>query len=181
MDRLLDRGLVTPKMVRAVAQRLADFYRTAERSERIKGFALPERVSEDTDENFEQTRVYVGRTISREQFDEIQGATNGFLSRERERFLRRCQEGRIRDCHGDLRLEHVFFGDEISILCPAGEVYLPLAWQIFTNVYNEDSIELRAYLYLWVAAGNFVSDQINFADKFRTRGIVFLPIEDTFF
>jgi aminoglycoside phosphotransferase family enzyme len=116
MDRLLDRGLVTPEMVTAVADRLADFYRTAERSERIKRFALPERVREDTDENFEQTRAYVGRTISREQFDEIQGATNGFFSRERERFLERCEEERIRDCHGDLRLEHVFFGDEISIL-----------------------------------------------------------------
>ena len=116
MDRLLDRGLVTPDMVTAVSERLADFYRTAERSERIKRFALPERVKEDTDENFEQTRAYVGRTISREQFDEVQGATNGFFSHERERFLERCQEERIRDCHGDLRLEHVFFGDEISIL-----------------------------------------------------------------
>ena len=116
MDRLLDRGLVTPKMVAAVAKRLADFYRTAENNEKIKGFALPDRVKEDTDENFEQTRSYVDRTISREQFDGIQGATNGFLSRHRERFLKRCEEGWIRDCHGDLRLEHVFFGEEISIL-----------------------------------------------------------------
>jgi hypothetical protein len=116
MDRLLDRQLVTPEMVAAVAKRLADFYRTAETTEKIKGFALPDRVKVDTDENFEQTRSYVDRTISREQFDEIQGVTNDFLRHEGERFLKRCEEGWIRDCHGDLRLEHVFFGDEISIL-----------------------------------------------------------------
>jgi len=116
MDRLLDRGLVTPDMVAEVATRLADFYGGAETNERIRGFARPERLRQDTDENFEQTEKYIGTTISREQFEEIQRATDSFLVRKGEVFFQRIDGDWIRDCHGDLRLEHIFFGDEISIL-----------------------------------------------------------------
>lgn len=116
MDRLLDRGLVTQDMVEEVAERLADFYGRAETSERIRGFARPERVRQDTDENFEQTEKYIGTTISREQFQEIQKATDSFLKKKRKVFFQRIEGDWIRDCHGDLRLEHIFFGQEISIL-----------------------------------------------------------------
>jgi len=116
MDRLLDRGLVTPDMVAAVAQRLADFYERAETNERIRGFGRPERVRQDTDENFEQTERYIGTTISRERFQEIERAANSFLKQKREVFFERIKGGWIRDCHGDLRLEHIFFDEEISIL-----------------------------------------------------------------
>jgi aminoglycoside phosphotransferase family enzyme len=116
MDRLLDRGKVTPEMVKRVAEVLSDFYGRAETSERIGCFARPERVQQDTDENFEQTKKYIGTTITRKQFEEIRESTDSFLTERKDTFFERIKEGRIRDCHGDLRLEHIFFGDEISIL-----------------------------------------------------------------
>lgn len=116
MDRLLDRGEVTPDMVGRVAETLADFYGRAETSEKIKGFARPQRVRQDTDENFEQTEKYIGTTISREQFEEIQRSTDSFFKENRQIFFQRIEGDWIRDCHGDLRLEHIFFGEEISIL-----------------------------------------------------------------
>lgn len=116
MDRLLDRGMVTPDMVDKVAEILAHFYGRAETNETISGFARPERVRQDTDENFEQTEKYIGATISRAQFEEIQQSTNSFLKEKREVFFQRITGGWIRDCHGDLRLEHIFIGEEISIL-----------------------------------------------------------------
>jgi len=116
MDRLLDRGLVTPDMVAQVAEVLGDFYENAETNERIKSFARPDRVRQDTDENFDQTEKYIGITVSEEQFGEIQDSTNSFLKRKRDLFFKRIDDDRIRDCHGDLRLEHVFFGDKIAIL-----------------------------------------------------------------
>jgi aminoglycoside phosphotransferase family enzyme len=116
MDRLLDRGMVTPETMGRVAKKLGDFYAQTETNERIRSFAFPERVRQDTDENFEQTEKYIGLTISREQFLQIQNATNSFLEKKREVFLKRIEGNWIRDCHGDLRLEHIFLGDGIAIL-----------------------------------------------------------------
>jgi aminoglycoside phosphotransferase family enzyme len=115
MDKLLDRGRVTPEMIKAVSEKLVRFYSEAETSELIKSFARPERVKQDTDENFEQTEKYIGVTISKDAFEEVQGRTNEFFRVRDKIFHLRIASDRIRDCHGDLRLEHIFWGDEIAI------------------------------------------------------------------
>ncbi|NWF94232.1 MAG: hypothetical protein HXY46_15135 [Syntrophaceae bacterium] len=115
MDKLLEKGRVTPKMIRAVSEKLAHFYSSAETNEYIRSFARPDRIKQDTDENFEQTERYVGVTIHKEVYTEIQRRTNRFLKDRAEIFDRRIARDRIRDCHGDLRLEHIFWGEEISI------------------------------------------------------------------
>ena len=97
MDRLLDRGLVTPDMVAQVAEVLGDFYENAETNERIKSFARPDRVRQDTDENFDQTEKYIGITVSEVQFREIRDSTDSFLKRKRDLFFKRidvfCHKG----------------------------------------------------------------------------------------
>ena len=115
MDKLLERKKVTPKMIEAVSEKLVKFYLSAETSDLIKGFAKPERVKQDTDENFEQTEKYVDVTIPRQIYEEVRSRTNDFFEGKREVFYQRINSDRIRDCHGDLRLEHIFYGKEISI------------------------------------------------------------------
>jgi aminoglycoside phosphotransferase family enzyme len=115
MDKLLQKGRVTPEMVRRVSEKLAIFYSVAEMNEYIKSFAKPERVKQDTDENFEQTEKYIDGTIPQPVYEEVKSRTNRFLKDRTELFGRRIAANRIRDCHGDLRLEHIFWGDEISI------------------------------------------------------------------
>ena len=115
MDKLLERKQVTPKMIEAVSEKLAKFYFTAETSDLIKSFARPERVKEDTDENFEQTEKYIDVTISREVYEGVKSRTNEFFRTNGKIFQQRIASDRIRDCHGDLRLEHIFWGEEISI------------------------------------------------------------------
>ncbi len=115
MNKLLEKGQVTPKMIEAVSEKLAHFYSIAETSDFIKSFARPERIKQDTDENFEQTEKYIGITISKDVYVEIQNRTNGFFRNQAKIFYQRITADRIRDCHGDLRLEHIFWGDEISI------------------------------------------------------------------
>ena len=60
-----------------------------------------------TDENFDQTRVFVGLTISRAAFEAIVLYTAVFYTRNAQLFQSRLGGHRIRDCHGDLHLEHV--------------------------------------------------------------------------
>ncbi len=115
MDKLLERGQVTPKMIEAVSGKLVQFYFSAETNDHIKSFAKPARVKQDTDENFEQTERYIDVTISKEIFGEVKNKTNAFFERNEKIFEQRITSDRIRDCHGDLRLEHIFWGDEISI------------------------------------------------------------------
>jgi len=115
MDKLLEKKQVTPKMIEAVSEKLVQFYFAAETNDLIKSFAKPERVKQDTDENFEQTEGYIDMTIPREIYEEVKNKTNDFFRTNGKIFQRRIASDRIRDCHGDLRLEHIFWGDEISI------------------------------------------------------------------
>ncbi len=115
MDRLLEKKQVTPRMIEAVSEKLVKFYSAAETSDLIKSFAKPERIKQDTDENFEQTERYIGVTISKKVYEEVKKKTNEFFRKNGEIFQQRIASNRIRDCHGDLRLEHIFWGDEISI------------------------------------------------------------------
>jgi aminoglycoside phosphotransferase family enzyme len=116
MSRLIEEEKVTDRMIGRVAEKLADFYRTADTNDEIIGYGQPERIRQDTDENFHQTRPYIGLTISQTTFDAIQQATNAFLRDKRASFERRIGEGKIRDCHGDLRSEHVYLEDQIIII-----------------------------------------------------------------
>jgi aminoglycoside phosphotransferase family enzyme len=115
LDKLLAKGQVDREMMDALSERLARFYASAETNEHIKSFAKPERVKQDTDENFDQTGKYVGVVISKPVYEEIQKRTDEFFRTREALFHRRIVSDRIRDCHGDLRLEHIFWGKEIAI------------------------------------------------------------------
>lgn len=115
MDKLLEKGQVHANMIEAVADKLVDFYSTAVTNDFINSFARPERVKQDTDENFDQTGKYRGVTLPENVHRDIQNRTNEFFRSKQEIFYQRIASGRIRDCHGDLRLEHIFWGKEISI------------------------------------------------------------------
>jgi aminoglycoside phosphotransferase family enzyme len=115
MDKLLEKGQVNQGMMEALSEKLVRFYSSADTSETIKSFGRPERVRQDTDENFEQTQKYVDVVIPKRNFEEIRRNTNKFFRTQEKLFLRRIASDRIRDCHGDLRLEHIFWGKEISI------------------------------------------------------------------
>jgi aminoglycoside phosphotransferase family enzyme len=115
MDKLLEKKQVTSKMIESVSEKLVQFYFAAETNDHIKSFARPERLKQDTDENFEQTEKYIEVTISREVYEEVKKRTNDFFRTRGKLFYQRIASDQIRDCHGDLRLEHIFWGEEISI------------------------------------------------------------------
>jgi aminoglycoside phosphotransferase family enzyme len=116
LDRLLKKNRVTPVMMDRIAEKLAQFHRKAQSGDPIRRFARPERIKHDTDENFEQTRRYVGVTISGKAYSDIKTRTDEFFRTRERLFHRRMESGAIRDCHGDLRLEHIVWGEEIAIL-----------------------------------------------------------------
>jgi predicted kinase len=62
----------------------------------------------DWEENFTQTAACIGHTLSDQTYGQIRQAVTAFMGRRAEWFSQRAQAGRIRDCHGDLRAEHIY-------------------------------------------------------------------------
>lgn len=116
MRTLFERGGLGPEQLEAVAGLLARFHGEAERSERIDAFGTLESFKVNTDENFAQTEPFVGTTLSRDVFERIRDWTGAFYREEGGVFEKRVREGRVRDCHGDLHMEHVCFLDPVAAI-----------------------------------------------------------------
>jgi aminoglycoside phosphotransferase family enzyme len=116
MKSLFEKGALTHTHLKKVAQVLAKFHSEARRSREIDTYGEPERFMVNTDENFDQVRKYVGTTIGKEEFQSLEAWTDGFYQNNRNLFLDRIEAGKIRDCHGDLHMEHVCFTEKVLII-----------------------------------------------------------------
>ena len=107
MLRLLERDQVRTQDLDRIVSKLKDFYQTETPTQKITKWGRIKKLKISTDENFDQTRVFVGLTISRAAFEAIVLYTAVFYTRNAQLFQSRLRGHRIRDCHGDLHLEHV--------------------------------------------------------------------------
>jgi uncharacterized protein len=110
MLRLLQQDQVTSKDLDRIVSRLKDFYEAQTPTEKITKWGRIEKLKISTEENFAQTKAFVGVTISRPAFEAIVLYTSIFYARNAELFSARVRGNRIRDCHGDLHLEHIHLG-----------------------------------------------------------------------
>jgi aminoglycoside phosphotransferase family enzyme/predicted kinase len=104
---MLRNDRVTLGIVDLVADRVAYLHSHAPTGPEISRFGAPGVIRYNAEENFEQTRPYIGRTIDEQSYEELVALTMEFLESKRSLFGHRVREGFIRDCHGDLHLEHV--------------------------------------------------------------------------
>jgi len=115
MDNLLALNRVTGDMVVNVAEKLAAFHDEATTSPEISVYGKLDAIATNTEENFSQTKKYVDVSIPSTRYDRIKAYTDSFTKSNGSLFQKRVQEGRIRDCHGDLHAAHICFGDGIYI------------------------------------------------------------------
>ena len=115
MDEVAARGELRQEHLDRIIERLVPFYAQAATGPRINKFGEPAIIAYNHAENFSQTENLVGRLLSRELFDHIRTFATSFLARNRALFFQRIQEGRIRDCHGDLHLQNICLADEVYI------------------------------------------------------------------
>jgi aminoglycoside phosphotransferase family enzyme/predicted kinase len=102
-------GRLTPDHLGRLAERLAGFYTQASAAPE---HGAPEALGANIAENYEQSRPYAGRFVAAPALRELLAWQEGALAAARPRLLARVEEGKIRDGHGDLRLEHVYFPSE---------------------------------------------------------------------
>jgi aminoglycoside phosphotransferase family enzyme len=109
-------GSITNDDIDRIAKAISGFQKNAPRTNEIDDFGKSKVMKFTTDENFSQTEGFIGDSITKEQFDTIKGWTNEFYQNNEELFVRRIKDGKIRDCHGDLHMEHVCLTNPIIII-----------------------------------------------------------------
>ena len=105
-EALLARGALDAAALAEVAERLASFFAGAATAPQFGGVAA---LSRNVAENFAEVAPFVGDLLDRETFDEVHAFQTRQLADRTEHFVARLAAGRIREGHGDLRLEHLYF------------------------------------------------------------------------
>jgi hypothetical protein len=112
-EALLRRDALTSDHLTRLAGRLARFFGSTGPAPEAGAI---ETIRGNVDENFAQVEPFVGRFVAQDTFDAVRIWQFEILGRHADRFRERVEQGRIRDGHGDLRLEHVYFEDAEPIV-----------------------------------------------------------------
>jgi len=115
MNKLLEENKVDSKLIDRIAKIIAEFHSKAETNMRISEFGSLAIIETNWKENFEQTREFVGRTISMKNFKLVHERIYDFMKRNVPLFEKRVADDRIRDCHGDIHSGNIFVTDRIYI------------------------------------------------------------------
>ncbi len=114
LETLVDTGRATPQQLAHIAHTVAAFHASSQTNRHIGGFGKPEVIRGNWEENFVQMQPYIGRTLDQTTNDRIVTYARQFMQARQALFMHRIRSGRIRDCHGDLRLQHVYLLDTLS-------------------------------------------------------------------
>jgi aminoglycoside phosphotransferase family enzyme len=115
MKSLFLQGKLETHHLKKLASILAKFHLTSRNSLDIDKYGEPESFAINTDENFQQTEKFIGTTIQKKELQALKRWTAAFYHANRELFWNRIMAKRIRDCHGDLHMEHICFTQDLPI------------------------------------------------------------------
>lgn len=114
-DARLERGELTRADVERIAEHIADFHAQARCDEETRAFGASAQIEGNVRENFEQTTKSALHYLSEAELAAIKRFQLGFLADNGQRFAERMRADKVRDGHGDLRLEHVYLPHDGSI------------------------------------------------------------------
>jgi len=113
-DILLGERSLSGRQIDALADHVAAFHERARCDAETARHGDVATIRENVRENFDQTRSSIDEYLNEEQARAIERWQLGVLGDEA-RFAARIASQRVRDGHGDLRLEHVYFEPDGSI------------------------------------------------------------------
>ncbi len=105
---LLKKGKIKKDATKRIAKIVADFHKRAQRTPEIDKYGSIKIIKKNCEENFRQTKLFVGKVINECLYKFIAKETRNFLKKNEPLFLKRQKEKKIRDCHGDLHTENIF-------------------------------------------------------------------------
>lgn len=115
LKTLLSRRQADGKTMDNLAKRIAIFHQNAQTGGHIDEMGDIENIRHNSKENLTETLRYINVTIPEYQYKFINDYTEKFLADHKALFKKRIADHKIRDCHGDLHLDHICIADEIII------------------------------------------------------------------
>jgi len=115
MDRLLAAGQVGGKEIKDLVRILAPFYRNARTGGVVNQDGRVAVIRKNTEENFTETRPFVGKLVSPGDYQTVLRYTRRFIDLNHPLFEGRIADNRIRDGHGDLHSGNICLEPEIQI------------------------------------------------------------------
>jgi len=109
LSRYFDRGELTADLIQRLARRVADYHRQAPTDPYVTSFGQVSQVRQAFDENYAQTRGFIGRAQTQAYFETTQAYTDAFFASQGSLFQARMEAGKIRECHGDLHLGNICY------------------------------------------------------------------------
>jgi len=110
-DRLLrvvvERGEAEPQLIRRIAEKMAAFHATADAGPEIAAGGDPAEMARILEENFANLAPFAAALESEAALEDLRLLVTSALARLAPRLRARQAAGRIRDCHGDLRPDHI--------------------------------------------------------------------------
>lgn len=136
----LERGELDEATIRRVGQLLGAFHLASPDGPAVRRAGAPERFAHHVRENFAQTRAQVPALCHPTLHARVEAASEAALGALSPVLQARSAAGRVRDGHGDLRLEHVYVDDrgglrvidgvEFNAAYRCGDVALDLAFLV---------------------------------------------------
>jgi hypothetical protein len=161
LHRLLEADRVSAADMERIAGHLASVYHGISSDEKARGYGSLETVATNVTENFEQTRKYSGSVVAAETFRAIESWSLDFMKHNASVFERRIAGGHIKECHGDLHLQHICMEKDAIIVFDCiefnerfryGDVAADVAFLAMDLDYNRRSDLAEAFVNGYVAA-----------------------------
>ena len=106
LSTMFELGKLDETHMQELGTVVAQYHAKAQTNDYIRTFGEVTQVREAIDENYEQTKKYIGGPQSQTQFEETKLYTDRFFA-EPQLFTSRIKNNLIRECHGDLHLRNI--------------------------------------------------------------------------
>ena len=112
----LDNGLIDKEKMVSIGHEVALLFKNLDNAPKDSNFdQFAQAVKFNAVENFNQTEKYVGSLIDKTSFNFIQKKTLKFLKVNENILNDRFDDGFVKNGHGDLRLEHIYFNADDTV------------------------------------------------------------------
>jgi aminoglycoside phosphotransferase family enzyme len=139
MTKLLEKNAVGNEHLDKIAKLLVDYHSKAETGGGVDEYGSLEQVRANWLQNFEQTRVHRGSILNALEFDFVENSVLEFMEKNKDLFEERVNNGRIRQCHGDVHSGNIF-------IMPTGKIYIFDAIEFYKGFSCSDVASEVAFL-----------------------------------
>ena len=115
MDRMIFDKRIDKAIIKKIADKIAAFHQSADVNSDISKFGDIEIILKNANENFLQTDKFIGISLTQDEYNLIKDFSYKFIDNNKPILKKRVDENKIKDCHGDLRTEHICISDKIYI------------------------------------------------------------------